>query len=81
MTLTNWINTTRVQNFRTFCAVFNQVSNAFFSLREATRFKRPIVLPQPATRIGERRCAGRSELTAVAPQANNVAQPETFSAG
>ncbi|MFY9935585.1 MAG: hypothetical protein WAK33_01875, partial [Silvibacterium sp.] len=31
----NLVNTTRLEHFRTYCAVFDQVSNQFFALREA----------------------------------------------
>jgi hypothetical protein len=81
VTWTNRINTTRVQNFRTFCAVFNQVSNAFFSLREATwslNTDSAAAAPQLASVNADAPAAANP--TAVAPQANNVAQPETFSA-
>ena len=36
VTWTNRVNTTRVEHFRTFCVVFNTVTNQFCALRQAT---------------------------------------------
>jgi glycosyltransferase involved in cell wall biosynthesis len=81
VTWNNRVNTTRVQHFRTFCVVFDQVTNQFFSLREATwdiNLDSAAATPQHATVNAHGPATANPAATL--PQSNNAPLITTDSA-